>query len=138
MLKKIFLFLIKYIPIIQMVGIILSNTFCCFNLFTKLIAVFNFLIGNSTIITILFMVCSYLFKFCNWHRLIVTSNFIIILIILIDKLIRIPIKDVELLLLYYIVYMITIFIIIIIKFKCNEKVSKESIIERTKVNSRKD
>ena len=121
-----------------MVGIILSNTFCCFNLFTKLIAVFNFLIGNSTIITILFMVCSYLFKFCNWHRLIVTSNFIIILIILIDKLIRIPIKDVELLLLYYIVYMITIFIIIIIKFKCNEKVSKESIIEGTKLNSRKD
>lgn len=98
----------------------------------------NYMLGNSVITTILLIVCSYLFKYCNWYRLIVISNLLVLSISTIDNLFRIPINNLELLILYYVTYMIFIFIIIIIKFKCNEKVSKESIVERTKFNNRKN
>ena len=126
MLKKLFLFLIKYIPIIQMVGIILTNTCCYFNVCNEFCYLLNFFIGNSTITTILLLVCSYLFKFCNWYKLIVISNFIIIIISTIDIIFTIPVTNFQLLMIYYIVYLIFILIIIIKKFKCNERKSKET------------
>ena len=121
-----------------MVGILLNDTLCYFNKCYSICRLLDYLIGNSIILTILLYICSYLFKFCNWHRLIVTSNLIAITIVIIDNLFYIPISNLKLLLLYYIVYLIFLIIILIYKFKCNEKVSKESIIEGTKVNSRKD
>ena len=114
-LKDIFVLLIKYIPIIQMVGM-LVNLLYYFGLFRPICYIMDFALGNSIITTFLLFVCSYLFGFCNWHRLIITSNFINILIANIDVLFTIPISNLHLLSLYFAVYLIFLFIIVYKRF----------------------
>lgn len=128
LLKKIFLLLIKYIPIIQMVGMLINNTLYCFDIITKTYHLLNYLTGNSLIATILLYVCSYIFKFCNWYRLIVTSNLINISISILYIYIKPPITDFQLLVTYYTIYVLFILLIIIKKFKCNENKSSKTII----------
>lgn len=127
LLKKVFLFIIKYMPIIQMVGMLINNTLFYFDIVTKAYYLFNYLTGNSLITTSLLYVCSYLFKFCNWYRLIITANFINITITILYIYINPPITDFQLLVLYYTISVLFIFIIIIKKFKCNERKSNQTI-----------
>ena len=126
LLKKVFLFIIKYMPITQMVGMLINNTLFYFDIVTKAYYLFNYLTGNSLITTSLLYVCSYLFKFCNWYRLIVTANFINITITILYIYINPPITDFQLLVLYYTISVLFIFIIIIKKFKCNERKSNQT------------
>lgn len=126
LLKKVFLFIIKYMPITQMVGMLINNTLFYFDIVTKAYYLFNYLTGNSLITTSLLYVCSYLFKFCNWYRLIVTANFINITITILYIYINPPITDFQLLVLYYTISVLFIFIIIIKKFKCNERKSSKT------------
>lgn len=115
-LKDIFVLLIKYIPIIQMVGMLINNSLFYFDICRSICYCMDFTIGNSIVATILLYICSNLFGFCNWHRLIITSNLINLLISFIDVLFHIPIKDHQLLILYFIVYTIFLFIIIYKRF----------------------
>ena len=126
LLKKVFLFIIKYMPITQMVGMLINNTLFYFDIVTKAYYLFNYLTGNSLITTSLLYVCSYLFKFCNWYRLIITANFINITITILYIYINSPITDFQLLVLYYTISVLFIFIIIIKKFKCNERKSSQT------------
>ena len=100
---------------------LINNTLYCFDIITKTYHLLNYLTGNSLITTILLYVCSYVFKFCNWYRLIITANLINISIGSFDILFHIPITDFELLVTYYTICVLFIFIIIIKKFKCNER-----------------
>ena len=100
-MKKGFLLLIKYIPIIQMVGMLVNNTLYCFDVITKTYYIVNYLIGGSFLTNILLYICSYLFHYCNWYRLIITANLINISIGSFDILFHIPITDFELLVSYY-------------------------------------
>ena len=109
-MKKLFLILIKFIPVIQLTGMLLNNTLYYFNVIKIASYVTDFIIGNSIITTFLLFVCSYLFNFCKWHRLIITANFINIMIANYDALFGIPITDMQLLCIYYIVA--AIFIIV--------------------------
>lgn len=118
--------MIKYIPIMQMVGMLINNTLFYFRINTKLITIFEYSFGNSIILILLFYVCSYLFKFCNWYRLILTANFINLTIAVVDILFTIPISNFQLLVLYYTISVLFIFIIIIKKFKCNERKSNQT------------
>ena len=122
-MKKTFLLLIKYIPIIQMVGMLANNTLYYFDVIPKMYFVINYLIGNSVITCLLLYICSYLFGYCNWYRLIITANLINATIGIIDILFTIPITNLKLLLSYYSVCMFFLLIIIINKFK-----SKKSCI----------
>ena len=115
-LKDIFVLLIKYMPIIQMVGMLFNNLIYYFQLCNELSYISDFILGNSLITTFLLFVCSYIFGFCNWHRLLITSNFINIAIASIDSVYRIPISNLELLILYFIIYLIFLFIIIYKRF----------------------
>ena len=115
-LKDIFILLIKYIPIVQMVGMIFNNLLFYFNICNQVCYIIDFVIGNSLITTFLLFVCSYMFGFCNWHRLLITSNFVNITIASIDSVYTIPINDLELIMLYVIVYLIFLFIIIYKRF----------------------
>lgn len=126
LLKKLFLFMIKYIPIMQMVGMLINNTLYYFDINTNTYYITNFITGNSIVTTILLYICSYLFKFCNWYRLIITANMINMFIGIIDVLFTIPITDFQLLVLYYTISVLFIFIIIIKKFKCNERKSSQT------------
>lgn len=119
MLKKLFLILLKYIPVIQMAGMLVSNTLYYFEIYTYCSNIIGFLIGNSIIYTILLYMCSYIFKFCNWYRYLITANLINICIVEYDILFHIPITDYQLLLSYYIVATIFSLLAIYSKFHCN-------------------
>lgn len=75
MLKKFLILLIKYIPVIQMMGIFINNI-----LFINNININNnitiIITNNSALTILLLIVCSYVFNFCIWHRLIIIFNFI--------------------------------------------------------------
>ena len=115
-LKDAFVLLIKYMPIIQMVGMLFNNLIYYFQLCNELSYISDFILGNSLITTFLLFVCSYIFGFCNWHRLLITSNFVNITIASIDSVYRIPISNLELLILYFIIYLIFLFIIVYKRF----------------------
>ena len=122
-MKKGFLLLIKYIPIIQMVGMLVNNTLYYFDIINRYVYILDYLVGNSLITTILLYVCSYVFKFCNWYRLIIISNLIVITTNIYDVIFRIPISNLELLVLSYIIYFLFLLIIIVNKFKCSKRTS---------------
>ena len=106
-----------------MVGMLANNTLYYFDVIPKMYFVINYLIGNSVITCLLLYICSYLFGYCNWYRLIITANLINATIGIIDILFTIPITNLKLLLSYYSVCMFFLLIIIINKFK-----SKKSCI----------
>lgn len=110
MLRKLLILLIKYIPVIQMMGMLFNNLLYYFDINNNIVYNLDFILGNSIITTILLYVCSYIFKFCKWHRIIITANFINILIAQIDILFVIPISDLMLLIIYYIISIIFIII----------------------------
>lgn len=99
-MKHLFILLIKFIPAIQMAGMLINNTLYYFDI-NYLTYITDFAIGNSIITTFLLYVCSYVFNFCIWHRLIITANFINICIAITDTIILLPINDVQLLIIYY-------------------------------------
>lgn len=99
-MKHLFILLIKFIPAIQMAGMLLNNTLYYFDI-DYLTYIFDFTIGNSLITTFLLYICSYLFNFCTWHRLIITANLINICIAITDTIILLPISDIQLLITYY-------------------------------------
>lgn len=118
-MKKLFILLLKYIPIMQMVGMLISNTMCYFRIKSIYFHLIDFNIGNSLLTIILLYVCSYVFKFCNWHRYIITANLTNICIVEYDILFTIPISNYQLLLSYYIVATIFSILAIYSKFHCN-------------------
>lgn len=109
-MKKLLILLVKYIPIIQMIGMLLNNIIYYFNINNEFSYTLDFVIGNSIITTFLIYVCSYIFNFCVWHRLIITANLINLFIANIDAIIGIPITDLQLLISYHAVC--AVFIII--------------------------
>lgn len=115
-LKDTFVLIIKYMPIIQMVGMIFNNILFYLEFCRPICYIIDFTIGNSLTTIFLLYVCSYVFGFCNWHRLIITSNFINIMIAFVDVLFTIPISDLQLLSLYFSIYLIFLFIIIYKRF----------------------
>ena len=111
-MKKLFLLLIKFIPVIQMAGMSINNTL--YHLEVPYISIIlDFTIGNSYLATFLIYVCSKIFNFCTWHRIIILSNFINLNVAFLDSLITLPILDIELLSIYYIISSIFIIIAVV-------------------------
>lgn len=73
-------------PVIQMAGMLLNNILYYFNVYDKLSYTFDFIIGNSIVTTILLYICSNVFHFCIWHRIIITGNLINLIIANIDSI----------------------------------------------------
>lgn len=109
MLRKLLIILIKFIPVMQMAGMLLNNILYYFDIY-QFSYFLDYITGNSIVTTFLLIVCSYIFKFCIWHRLIIIANFINITIANIDILFDIPVNDFQLLLIYH--FISVIFIII--------------------------
>lgn len=109
----------KYIPIIQMVGMLFNNTMYYYENVYSINYILDYLIGNSLITTALLFVCSYIFGFCKWYRLIILANIVNITIANIDALWQLPISDVQLLASYYVTY--STFIIIGVYSHVNKK-----------------
>lgn len=100
MLKKLFILMLKYLPVIEMAGILINNT--CYYINIYLISnILDTCLGDSLIHNIFIFIGSLLFGFCLWHRLLIISNSINLIIALIDKEYHINISDLNLLILYY-------------------------------------
>ena len=100
-----------------MAGMLFNNILYYFGVCNSLSYIFDFIIGNSIVTTFLLYVCSYVFNFCIWHRLIITANFINITIASLDAIYYLPITDVQLLIIYHIIAIIFIIISTIIHIK---------------------
>lgn len=120
MFKKLFIFLIKYIPIMQMVGILFSNILFIFNNEGYIARVIDFLIGNNIITTFLLYICSNLFGFCKWHKLVITANLCSILFIMIKFIFNLELSNLSLILTIFNIDLIFLIIILIYKFKCKK------------------
>lgn len=109
-----------------MAGILFNNMLYYFEVNNAISYTIDFMIGNSIITTILLYICSYTFKFCIWHRLIITANFINLCIANYDAIIGIPITDIQLLIIYHIVACIFIIAATVIHIKQNYEHKAES------------
>lgn len=114
-----------------------NNILYCFSDIYIISYILDFIIGNSITTTFLLYVCSYVFGFCKWHRFIITANIINLLIANLDAYYRIPISDIQLLIVYHFIaaifICISIYIFILkiiamnVKLKILRKVLEEAI-----------
>ena len=101
-----------------MAGILISNIL--YNIFNEDIIsrCLDFMIGNSLVTTFLLYICSYLFGFCKWHKLVITANLCSILFIMIKFIFDLQLSNLSLILTIFNIDIIFLFIILINKFKC--------------------
>lgn len=100
-----------------MAGMLFNNILYYNGICDKLSYTLDFIIGNSIVATILLYICSYVFNFCIWHRLIITANIINITIASLDAIYKLPISDIKLLIIYHVVAAIFIIISTVIHIK---------------------
>ena len=130
-MKKLFIFIMKYMPIIQLVGIFVVNIAYYFNSNKSIYYICTYLLGNSLIVTLFLLIVSYIFGFCKWHRIIIYANLINMSIELIDRIFNIPISNLEILILYCTISILFLFIALYYKFKCkHDETSIKIISER--------
>lgn len=79
-MKRLFVLTIKYIPIIQLIGMLINNSLYTYDINIEFDYIGDFLLGNSIVNISMLYVCSFTFGFCNWHRHIITANLINIII----------------------------------------------------------
>lgn len=131
-LRRTLLILIKYIPIVQMMGMFINNTMYYFEINNSFSYCLDFALGNSIVCTFLILVCSYVFNFCKWHRFIILGNFINLIVANLDAIIKINIKDIYLLLLCYLISGIFIVFSTITHLN-NKKYGKSSIANNKRI-----
>lgn len=112
--KLLFIFRVylKLIPIIIAIIYFLNTILSYFNLYPKIL---NYLV--FTLLIIFVYIASYLLKFCEYHRMFLHYFVIIHIINIVDCYIGIPINDYNLLILYSIITIISLFLILYFKIK---------------------
>lgn len=109
---KIFLIIAKWIPVVIAAGILFNNTLAVLeieNIFTDLL---DIICGNSISFIITMFACSYAFKFCLWHKIVIIYDLLVLLLNIVIKYANATYYDYVLLLIYhYILAAIFIFII---------------------------
>lgn len=116
-MKKLFVFIVKYIPVIQMAGILLNNLIFGLGAY-NFAKVLDFIIGNSIATSILLYICGYIFKFCAWHKLVITANLVNVFLAALDYFVILCPTNFKQLMLYFTTDVIFLSIILIRKFKC--------------------
>lgn len=97
--------MIKYIPIIQMVGMLLLNIL--YNIFNiDFYNIYDFIFKNSIVTTIILYISSIIFEFCNWHKIVIINNYILTELYIYQRYYK------EINIIYNIDIVVTIFIII--------------------------
>lgn len=86
-----------------MAGMLLNNILYYIEIDRRISYILDFTIGNSIINTFLIYICSYVFNFCVWHRLIITANIVNLIIANVDVIVGLPVSDIQLLIIYHIV-----------------------------------
>lgn len=100
LISKLLLILIKYIPIVQMLVMILNNILSYLNIDNKVLYLFDFTTGNSLLFIMLMYLLSIKLGYCKWHRYLITGNLINLFVVILDSIYFIPINDIFILLFY--------------------------------------
>ena len=118
LLYKIELRLLKIIPMILAFTALLNSILSYFNIDLYILSY----IGGISIFTMVFLyLSSYIFKFCEYHRMFLHYVVVTWIINTIDYYIGIPINDLEYLCLQMIIAGISLFIILLLYYKTNKK-----------------
>ena len=118
LLYKIELRLLKIIPMILAFTALLNSILSYFNIDLYILSY----IGGISIFTMVFLyLSSYVFKFCEYHRMFLHYVVVTWIINTIDYYIGIPINDLEYLCLQMIIAGISLFIILLLYYKTNKK-----------------
>ena len=119
LLYKIELRLLKIIPMILAFTALLNSILSYFNIDLYILSY----IGGISIFTMIFLyLSSYVFKFCEYHRMFLHYVVVTWVINTIDYYIGIPINDLEYLCLQMIIAGISLFIILLLYYKTNKKI----------------
>lgn len=117
-LYKIFLLILKVIPMV-ISAIFLLNTILTYYYIDAAILS---MVGGVSFFTLLFLyIPSYVFKFCNYHRMFIHYISLQWIINLIDYYIGIPINDISFMLLGLTIFGIFLFIILYLYVTSNKK-----------------
>lgn len=117
-LYKIFLVLLKIIPMIISFCMILNTFLSYLYINTEILSIF----GGVSLLTIIFLyIASFVFKFCNYHRMFIHYITIQWTINLIDYYIGIPLSNQNFMLLGLTIFGIFLFIILYLYVTTNKK-----------------
>ena len=112
---KWFILWVKILPTVLIIFILL-NMFLCYN--NIVVIEFNYIAGVSLFFISLLYGISYILQFCKWHRMFIHYTVLYNVISVIDLYIGIPIKDIQIIILYLL--LLGVFICLTVYYKLNE------------------
>lgn len=122
-LHKIFLLILKVIPLVNALGCLLNTLFAYYNIETPWI---SFTTGMSLTTWLFIYLATFVFKFCIYHRMFLYYIAVVDIIDTVDYYIGIPLSDYNFLVLHIIITGTTLFIILYLYVKHRKKLTKQS------------
>ena len=120
-LYKIQLYLLKVIPMVMAFICLLNTTLSYFDIDLQ---VLSYISSNSILTIIFFYISSYVFKFCEYHRMFIHYSTLMWILNVYDMYIGVPISDRSIFSIYLIITGIFIFIILYLYVKSHRKITK--------------
>lgn len=117
-LYKIQLYMLKVIPMVMAFCYLLNSIFSYYDIDLGFL---SYLSGCSILMIVYLYIASYVFKFCEYHRMFLHYMVVNTIINSIDLYIGIPLTDLEILTLYMSITGITLFLILCMYVKSHKK-----------------
>lgn len=117
-LYKIQLYMLKVIPMVMAFCYLLNSIFSYYDIDLGFL---SYLSGCSILMIVYLYTASYVFKFCEYHRMFLHYMVVNTIINSIDLYIGIPLTDLEILTLYMSITGITLFLILYMYVKSHKK-----------------
>ena len=122
-LYKVYLILLKVMPMVMAFLFWLNTVLSYFDID---MAVLSFIAGISVITVLYLYISSYVFRFCEYHRMFLHYIVVIYLLNIYDYYEGIPVSDIVLLMIYQIITGIFLFIILYLYVKTNTRYTAKS------------
>lgn len=117
-LYKIQLYLLKVIPMVMAFICLLNTTLSYFDIDVPILSY----ISSNSILTIMFLyISSYVFKFCEYHRMFMHYNTLMWILNIYDMYIGVPLSDRDILSLYLMITGLFLFIILYLYVKNHKR-----------------
>ena len=113
--RRLFLFLMKYMPIVFAIGIVVNDVL--YNLEIHDYYIINYFCGNSIYTTVMMFISSYVFKYCTWHRVIISYVAALLIISMLNTYNVIDLDRCVEIEIHFILLMITTIVLTYIHFK---------------------
>lgn len=117
-LYKVQLYLLKVIPMVMAFICLINVTLSYFGID---IPVLSYIASNSILTIVFFYISSYVFRFCEYHRMFIHYNTLMWILNIYDMYIGVPVNDREMLSIYLLITGIALFIILYLYVKNHKK-----------------